>query len=587
MWTAKAVPALLGLLICVPAWGQSEVSENEEPSSWVWYVIRPGDTIEGLTIRYLGSRDRWRENADLNTEEFPNPNVIQPGARIKLLAPTQLPADGALVTDISNHVEGQPTPLDWTDAQPQDLLRARDGVKTGEQSSAGLEFADKTRLVVTEESIVFIGDEETAPEAVDRTQIEIVVGQADLESSSDVTADSSQFEIVLGDATATPTASEDDALQTRARRVESGGAQLMVYRGESELASAGTTVKVATGMGSSVPEGEAPKPPEKLLPAPADLDPAAGAGLATPRPEFNWAPVADARDYTLEVCRDPHCGALVERIVELSEPSWQPAGLPVEKLYWRVTAVSTSGLDGYPSEAVPFEILSAVADTEAPTVQISFTGPQLAPRSGLNDRWIVGPGMTIEVEVEDAGSGVGEWAPSIDGEDVELTALEGPWNRGEHTLTVVATDRAGNRREVEVPFTYDPDPPELSWGVEGGGELGRIGGDPSGGIAGLGRAWRGRREMKVGKRWWQLDSDLAEVLVRPLTGKSIGIKGLGKIGRDYGLWVLAQDAVCTDLDDLAYELVPGSAKDEYWLRFEATDCIGNQRRGELALTRQK
>ena len=142
-------------------------------------------------------------------------------------------------------------------------------------------------------------------------------------------------------------------------------------------------------------------------------------------------------------------------------------------------------------------------------------------------------------------------------------------------------------REVEVPFTYDPDPPELSWGVEGGGELGRIGGEASGGIGNLGRAWRGRREMKVGQRWWQLDSDLAEVLARPLTGKPIGLEGRGTIDRDQGLWILAQDSVCPELDDLVYELVPGTAKGEYWLRIEATDCIGNQRRSELALARKK
>ncbi len=594
MWMTKALPTLLILLACPLAWGQEETAEEAEPDA-VWYMIRPGDTIEGLTVRYLGSRDRWRENAELNRVRFPNPHVIEPGEHVKLLPPSKLPADGALVREISNRVEDQPTPLDWDKALKGELLRARDGVKTYEQSSAELEFPDDTALTITEQSIIFIGGEKRQQTQVDRTQIEIVVGQADLERST-ASPGTGQFEIVLGDATATPKAGEDSALQTRARRPESGGAQLMVYSGESELEAGGAKVNVGSGMGSTVPEGEPPKPPEKLLPAPAGLVPATGSSLATPRPAFSWAAVEGASSYTLEVCRDPRCGALLERVVELSETSWQPSrrrradgteGLPVEKLYWRVTAVSPSGLDGYPSESKDFEILSAVEDTTPPEVRISFTGPQLAPRSGLNDRWILGPGMEIEVEVEDALSGAGEWTAAIDGEQMTPEALKGPWTKGEHTVAVVASDRAGNRREVEVPYVFDPDPPELSWGVEGGAALGSTAGEPSDGSARPSRPWRGRRKMKIGKRYWQFDSDMAEVLVRPQTGKPVGLEGLGSIGRDHGLWVLARDAVCTELDDLNYELVPGSEKGEFLLRVEAVDCVGNTRHGQLPLAKQK
>ncbi len=585
MWIRKAVPALLMALTCLPAWSQPAGSEGAD-APWVWYTVRPGDTIEGLTRRTLGSRERWRENAELNQDQFPNPHRIAPGARIKLLLPSGRPADGALVRKIANRVEDQPAPLGWADAVPWELLRSRDGVRTGEQSSAELAFPDDSALWLTEKSLVFIGEERAAPAQVDRTQIEIVVGQADLEGPAAAIEPAAQFEIVLGDATATPRAKGDGALQTRARRPEAGGAQLMVYGGESELEAGGAKVTVATGMGSTVPEGEAPKPPEKLLPAPADLEPAAGSSWATPRPAFRWAPVENAAGYTLEICRDARCGMLLEKVAGLSEPPWKPAGLPVETLYWRVTAVSRSGLDGYPSESREFKITSDVEETVPPEIRIGFTGPSLAPRAGLHDRWIVGPGMTVEVEVEDAGSGLEGWTPSIDGEPVTPAALRGPWRRGEHVIGVVATDRAGNVRETELPFIFDPDPPELSWGVEGGGALGDTAGEPSDDSAAPSRAWRGRREMKIGKHKWQLDSDLAEVLVRPLKGKPVGLAGLGSIDTDAGLWLLAEDAVCPDLGDLSYELVaePGG---DYVLKVEAIDCIGNTRHAELRLVKQE
>ena len=597
---------VLILLSCPAPWALADNAvETEQP--WGWYVVRPGDTIIDLTNRYLGSRDRWRENHELNPE-IEDADVIEPGQHIRLLLPDKLP-DGALLRLISSEVDPpasledrrcsqvvaairQPdsrSPFDqscWTDAPERELLRSRDGIKTYEDTSALLEFPDGTTLALTEESLVFLSDEKPVREEVERTKIEIVEGQADLSVEAGEEA-SEQFEIVLGDATATPEPGDDGSLATRARRPESGGAQLMVYSGRSDLEAAGATVQVETGMGSSVPEGEPPKPPEKLLPAPGGLDPAAEARLATPRPSFAWQPIEGARDYTVEICRDASCGSLVEREVAVADASWQPEGLPVEKLFWRVTAVSRTGLDGYPSDAVPFEILTGVEDTTAPEVTISFTGPQLvAPRSGLNDRWIAGPGMEIEVEATDEGSGVDRWTPSIDGREVEASALKGPWQKGEHTVKVTAVDGVGNERVVEVPFIYDPDPPELSWGYEGDPvAIGSTAGGP--GESPGGASMRGRREVRTGRHLWRLDSDLRHVILRRLSGKPVGLAGLGALGKDQGLWVRAEDEVCRDLFDVAYDLQPGSGRNTFVLWIEAVDCVGNARRGSVQLTRQR
>ncbi len=576
---------VLGLGSGARAQGQAAASKEEKT---VWYVVRPGDTLRTLTDRYLGSEERWEENWKLNPE-LENPNRIFPGQAIRLLLPTEVPADGALLRQISNRVEDQPTPLDWTEARKNAILRPRDGIRTYEASSADLVFPDDTSMVVTELSTVFISEGSQTAEQVDRTQIEIVVGQADLESSS-TSSDLGQFEIVIGDAKAMPRAGKDSAgkssgMQTRARRSEGGSAQLMVYSGESSLAAAGAELTVGTGMGSSIPEGKPPTPPKKLLPAPEGKIPAAAAQLATPSPAFRWNPVLGARRYTLEVCSDERCGVLVERVQGLADPAWQATKLPVEKLYWRVTAVSASGLDGYPSTSQPFEILSAVADTEAPDVKIDFTGPQrVGPRFGLNDSWIVGPGGEIEITVVDGGSGVGSQIVKIDGETVDASGLRAPWAEGERMLAVVATDRAGNTKEVELPFVFDSTPPVFSWGAEGGPAVASSSGDTSqeGEVS---PSRRGRREVKVGKLFWELDSDLAQIRLRPQTRKPIKLEGFGSVGPERGLWVLADDAGCSYLTDLTYELVAGADRSEVVLRYEATDCVGNASRGRLPLRR--
>ena len=68
----------------------------------------------------------------------------------------------------------------------------------------------------------------------------------------------------------------------------------MVFSGSSTVAAAGAEVEVPSGMGSTVPEGAPPSPPETLLPRPELVSPALGADLAWANPTLAWRPVAGA-----------------------------------------------------------------------------------------------------------------------------------------------------------------------------------------------------------------------------------------------------------------------------------------------------
>ncbi len=229
----------------------------------------------------------------------------------------------------------------------------------------------------------------------------------------------------------------------------------------------------------------------------------------------------------------------------------------------------------------------ASADVEPPEVRIGFGAPHLAPRSGLHRHWIVGRETEIEIAVADAGSGVERWTPVIDGEETTRDALRGPWTVGEHTVAVVAVDGAGNRRQTDpVPFLCDTEPPELAWGVEGVAPMapGSVANDDPGSPP---PSLRGRRLLRVGKRHWETDSDSIQVVIRPQVRKPWRFEGLDvPLGRERGLWVLAEDAHCADAGRVAYDL---AAEDDSTivLRIEAVDCAGNARRGRLTLKRAR
>ena len=65
---------------------------------------------------------------------------------------------------------------------------------------------------------------------------------------------------------------------------------------------------------------------------------------------LGWTQDLHPSRITAAVCRDPGCGQLSHRMAGITELSAVPDRLALGTHYWRVRAVSGSGLDGYPSE---------------------------------------------------------------------------------------------------------------------------------------------------------------------------------------------------------------------------------------------
>jgi len=474
-----AVVSLLFSLALVPsqlgAQGSSgaEVSASEastgEPTGW--HVVRPGDTLESVTAFYLGSSERWRENRKLNPE-VADPNRIYPGQRLRVLLAGELPERTARLKSTSRKVEDQLQPNPWDAAWNDDLLRPRDGVRTFDLSSAELDFADGTSLILTERSLVFLWNEPTTPKPVERKLIEIVEGQADLAVEA-AGSGAEEIEIVFGAARAKPRPDAEGELETRARKADEGGAQLMVYGGSSELEAAGQSLEVAEGMGSTVEPGASPSPPEKLLDPPVAESPAAGSRLAPGELDFRWRALEGARDYTVEVCRDPRCAELVDKAQGLEATVWRSADLPRGTYYWRVTATSPSRLDGYPSEAARLDLGEVAPPTpsEPVTGELFFTGPQAV----CGERLTLGPGALPAFEPDLSIAG---WRPVLDGEEFATPeAWAEALTPGEHEAAVVALGPGGTEWRLEpVSFVYDAEPPAIVLGRSGLGEIDRYSG---------------------------------------------------------------------------------------------------------------
>lgn len=436
----------------------AQSSEAEIPPGLivVTHIIRPGDTFMGLTQEYLGTTRHWRAVENLNPDMVER--RLTPGNRMQVLIdPSRVPL-AARIAQRSGNVEAQPTPNDWLGAQNDDLLLEKDAARTGRRSSAELKLHDGTSVVITEESLVFLRalgrGVSTIASNRKTQQVEVMSGQADLSSLAGSNENREDVEVILG--TSTLKLPRETPIRTRAVRVDDTS-RIGLYEGEASFEGGGqTAMALSEGEGVVAAAGEEPKK-EQLLDMPEMLEPPAGAVLVVGRPaQANWsAPRGNVASYTFEVCRDPACGDLVARTTGLESTSFDLPDLAVGSYFWRVTAASPSGLDGYPSEASPISVVELPPDDIAPEVALDL-GSVGVPYSGLP---AFGPAVPLQVSMSDEGTGLARSGLLINGEEQPQGT---DFETGRQTIAVFAVDEAGNRSESDaIEIFVDADAPSL------------------------------------------------------------------------------------------------------------------------------
>jgi hypothetical protein len=453
----------LAMFLAVLLLAQPLSAAAGSPEQVSWYVVRPGDTLESLSARYLGSAERWRENYLLNPD-VKDPNLLQPGQRLRILMAASGAPASARIESISARVDNLPLPFSWRSATAGDLLIQDDGVRTYDASSAEIRFGDGTNVVATENSLVFVRGKalERARLAANAGKtVEIVRGGADLEARKG-SSPGPDVEILIGGVrAAAAVAPGATRSRSRVRRPEAGGANVMVYEGSADVAAGGATVAVPEGMGTVAPVSGPPSPPEPLLEAPQALAPQAAAQLGCVNPRLRWQPVTGASGYAVEVCRDQRCAELVELARGLSATAYRAQALPVGPLFWRVTAIAASGLDGYPSTTRPLTITGELRDDEAPTGTLKVTGNRLQKGGVL----FADETAYVESSGVEAESRLGFWWQR-DGTAIASPVVGVPLSGGSYVVGGSALDACGNEGTIpSITFQVDDAPPEIRWEV--------------------------------------------------------------------------------------------------------------------------
>lgn len=430
--------------------GVAHGAAEPDRSAWEsgWHVVRPGDTLEGLAERFLGSAPLWRELHGLNPW-IRDPDLLLPGQRLRIFLERPTPEPSAQIVATSRKVSELPRPAPWRPANEGDVLLEKDGLRTERAASARLRFDDGATLTLTEDSLVFLRRQTRSSAPAPRKEIEIELGQVDVESSAGA-SNRDTIEVVVGAASSVGVADGGKPLKARSRRAESSAAQFMIYDGRSTVSAAGATVEVEAGSGTTVAPKSPPAPPEALLPAPTGLEPPAGGELDRSAPALAWNAVPGAASYVVEICRDSACGGVVEVAHGIMGPSFAPREHLEGTLHWRVTAVAPSGLDGFPS---PTQALVPVDSVAPPAPIVSLRdgdGAAIAPGSCVDAI----PDATV-VALDRSGAPL-PWELLVDGRPLPLAELQRLPLAGSHRIAAQVTDGRGRTAtSPEVPFVVD------------------------------------------------------------------------------------------------------------------------------------
>jgi len=324
--------AALGLLLTATL---AQAAPADSQPDWR-YTLRPGDTLIGLSQRYLAAPARWPQLQKLN--RIADPYRLVPGTtlRIPLAWLKQTPAPATVVA-----VAGQVTLIAPGAAarplQAGEALPAGAQLATAANSSATLRFADGSTLVLQPGARLTLDTVSVyAGGGMVDTRLRLQQGRVEV-GANPRHVPGSRLQVITPSAVA--------AVRGTRFRVEADGrvAREETLEGAVGLGAAGQNVDVAAGQGSLAELGKPPSLPVALLPAPGLTG--LPARLDSLPLRFEFPALAGAERWVGQIAPDARFEqVLLEK--SAGTPQLTFADLPDGDYVLRVRAADARGLQG-------------------------------------------------------------------------------------------------------------------------------------------------------------------------------------------------------------------------------------------------
>ncbi len=215
-------------------------------------VVKRGETLTTIARDNLADPARWRELLQYNKIE--NPNLIQPGMRLKVPDNLDRQPDASLMR-VTGRVDYQKFgQTDWSAAATSQHLFNKDTIRTAGNARAEIRLKNGVTIQLNENSQVEVGgNNATDGPMVRRGRLQVFTGGP---------VGNFQVRSPTAIASVRGTAFQVDV-------DENENSSFSCTAGKVAVAAGGATVEILAGFGTVVEKGKPPSAPYKLLDPPA------------------------------------------------------------------------------------------------------------------------------------------------------------------------------------------------------------------------------------------------------------------------------------------------------------------------------
>lgn len=305
---------------------------------WIYTTVE-GDNLWNLSEQHLDKVTRFEQLRKLNAIE--NPKHLQPGTRIRVpLAWIRSNPVAAKIISLTGTVQVKRADTALSEnAEIGTMMNLGDELRTADNSTIAIQFADKSILTLHENSIVHFDhlSAHGTTGMVD-SRLNLIQGRMDTKVTPAV-GPGSRFEIQTPSAISAVRGTVYRALVNEAGEASN----IEVLEGKVAVAGADQQLLVNQGFGTQVVSGEPPLPPRELLRSPqfADIPDT----LTQINSRINWSAVEGAQGYRVEVATAEDFDTLLWQTI--TERNYAPFPDLADGDYaLRVRAIDSIGLEG-------------------------------------------------------------------------------------------------------------------------------------------------------------------------------------------------------------------------------------------------
>ncbi len=345
----------------------------------------------------------------------------------------------AQLSDREGSVEGRkPQDLVWSDRERGAALIEEEKLRTLSRSSAQITFRDDSRLRLNANSQAVIRRMRTDPlSRTEEAKVSLVEG--DFYALLSGKSERKKFELVVPDVE-----TDVDSRNFWVRSDQTGAKFTNYDDGSLRVAANGTEVTLGRNEGTLVRSGQAPTEKVGILGAVALEAPADDSQTFSADATLRWAPVAGAEGYWLELAYDQGFQRMTMSRWGLKDTRFATGPLDIGTYYWRIAALDKFGLPGDRGQVWRF------------AVRVDQTPPYLSIRKPEEGEIVRTTPIDVEGDTE-KGSTVRLNGASLAVDPAGHFATRLDILPGQDTITLEATDAAGNLTKRERRFQYLPD----------------------------------------------------------------------------------------------------------------------------------